>query len=109
MGVFDMFDVDGDGTISAKELATVMRTLGQNPTEEEIENMIKEADKDGNGEVDFEEFCILMAKRSQETEPDEELMEVFQLFDKNGDGIIDYRDLKEIFVELGTEVSLDDC
>ena len=40
---------------------------------------------------------------------DEELIEVFHLFDKNGDGIIDFKDLKEIFVELGTEVSLDDC
>ena len=63
-GVFEMFDVDGDKTISTKELSTVMRTLGQNPTEEEIETMIKEADNDGNMEIDFEEFCVLMAKRT---------------------------------------------
>ena len=31
---------DGDGTITTKELATVMRTLGQNPTEQELQNMI---------------------------------------------------------------------
>ena len=35
-GVFQVFDIDGDETISVKELSSIMRTLGQNPTEEEI-------------------------------------------------------------------------
>ena len=67
-GVFNMFDVDGDQTISVKELSTIMRSLGQNPTEEEIQKMIEEADEDESGEIDFYEFCNLMAKRIKETE-----------------------------------------
>ena len=56
-----------------KELGTVMRSLGQNPNEEELDDMIKEIDEDGNGTVDFEEFLIMMSKKMKETDSDEEL------------------------------------
>lgn len=49
---FDMFDTDGGGDISTKELGTVMRMLGQNPTREELDEIIEEVDEDG-------EQCLL--------------------------------------------------
>ena len=42
-----MFDQDGDGTVSTKELGTAMRALGTNPTEAELKEMIEHVDTDG--------------------------------------------------------------
>ncbi len=42
-----MFDKDGDGTISAVELGAVLRGLGQNPTQQELDDMIDSVDSDG--------------------------------------------------------------
>ena len=64
---FSLFDKDGDGTITTKELGTVMRSLGQNPTEAELQDMINEVDADGNGTIDFPEFLSLMARKMKGT------------------------------------------
>lgn len=41
----------------------MMRSLGQNPTEAELQDMINEVDADGNGTIDFPEFLSLMARK----------------------------------------------
>ena len=55
-----VFDKDGDGKISSTELKQVMANLGEKLTDDEIEEMIREADADGDGEVDYEEFVKMM-------------------------------------------------
>ncbi|EJW86594.1 calmodulin [Wuchereria bancrofti] len=69
---FKMFDKDGNGTMNIRELGVAMRTLGLNPTEEELLNMVNEYDVDGNGKIDFFEFCKMMKEMSKET--DQELI-----------------------------------
>ena len=83
---FTLFDKDGDGTISTKELETVMTSLGQKPTLAELEMMIKEVDVDGNGEIDFGEFLTMMAKKLKETDLEEDIREAFRVFDKQNSG-----------------------
>uniref|UniRef100_A0AAY4B1B2 EF-hand domain-containing protein n=1 Tax=Denticeps clupeoides TaxID=299321 RepID=A0AAY4B1B2_9TELE len=72
---FSLFDKDGDGTITTKELGTVMRSLGQNPTEAELQDMINEVDADGNGTIDFPEFLTMMARKMKDTDSEEEIRE----------------------------------
>ncbi|QCD77645.1 calmodulin-like protein 11 [Vigna umbellata] len=57
---FRVFDKDQDGYISASELRSVMRTIGEKVTDEEVAQMVKEADLDGDGLVDYEEFVRMM-------------------------------------------------
>ena len=40
-----------------------MRSLGQKPSEAELNDMIGEVDKDGSGEIDFDEFLVMMQKQ----------------------------------------------
>merc|ERR1711987_27790 len=65
---FSLFDKDGDGNITSKELGTVMRSLSQNPTEAELRDMINEVDADGNGTIDFQEFLTMMARKMKDVE-----------------------------------------
>lgn len=54
--LFKMFDRDGNGFITAAELAHSMARLGHALTAEELTGMIKEADIDGDGRISFQEF-----------------------------------------------------
>ena len=56
---FNVFDKDGSGTISADELRQVMKSLGENLTDDEIDEMIREADKDRNGTIDCMWPCLV--------------------------------------------------
>ncbi|KAK8661438.1 hypothetical protein V6N13_091042 [Hibiscus sabdariffa] len=57
---FKVFDNDQNGYISANELRYVMINLGEKLTDEEVEQMIKEADLDGDGQVNYDDFVKMM-------------------------------------------------
>ncbi|KAJ0106499.1 hypothetical protein Patl1_19026 [Pistacia atlantica] len=60
--VFRAFDRDGNGYITAAELAGSMAKMGQPLTYKELTEMIKEADTNGDGVISFNEFAAVMAK-----------------------------------------------
>lgn len=64
MKAFRLFDDDNTGKISFQNLKRVAKELGENMTDEELREMIAEADRDGDGEINEEEFFRIMSKSS---------------------------------------------
>ena len=60
---FKVFDKDGNGFISAAELRHIMTNLGEKLTDEEVDEMIREADIDGDGQINYEEFVKMMMSK----------------------------------------------
>ena len=103
---FQIFDKDGDGSITTNELGNVMRAFGQNPSEEEINLMIKEVDKDKNGTIDFREFLGLMAKELEdENDNNENFLEIFRLIDEDKNGRLSPSELRYRMLRCGKKIS----
>ncbi|EME38390.1 hypothetical protein DOTSEDRAFT_75810 [Dothistroma septosporum NZE10] len=102
---FALFDQNGDGEITAEELGAVMRSLGQNPSESELKDMINEVDVDQTGSVDFSEFLQMMALKLKDTDEEQALYEAFRVFDKDGSGTISADELKAVMKTLGEDLT----
>eukprot|EP00438_Fugacium_kawagutii_P026457 Skav202768 [mRNA] locus=scaffold326:249916:252197:+ [translate_table: standard] len=61
---FSVFDRDKSGQVTASELKHVMNSLGEKVTNEEVEQMIAEADMDGDGELSVEDFIQFVQLKS---------------------------------------------
>lgn len=66
--------------------------------------MISAVDKDGNGEIDFDEFIEMMSEKINSYEDEEQMIrETFKVFDKDGDGYIDAQELYQVMQSLDDE------
>lgn len=83
----------------------MMRSLGQNPTEAELQDMIAEVDSNSSGTIDLQEFLGLMARRMKDTESEEELREAFRVFDQDQNGFISATELRHVMTNLGEKLS----
>lgn len=102
---FDIMDRNSDGEITIDDLASVMRAIGQSPSHNELQDMIREVDADGNDKIDFTEFLALMSRQMRQTDIDDELREAFQVFDSDNDGFISGQDLRKLLISLGLDAS----
>ena len=73
-----------------------MRSMGQNPTEDEVLNLVIEFDVNGDGTIDFDEFLEMMRKQAEQQDNSAELREAFKIFDRDGNGYIDAAELKKV-------------
>lgn len=130
--VFQLFDKNGDGKITKDELGGVMRSLGQFATTEELNQMLQEADVDGemtvkifisqfnnyivgDGSVGFEDFVDMSFLPSDESMDlsckeyeAEQLKDAFRVFDKHNRGYITSSDLRVVLQCLGEQMTEDE-
>eukprot|EP00069_Balaena_mysticetus_P002677 bmy_16231T0 len=102
---FSPFDEDGDGTISTRELGTVLRSPGQNPTEAELRDLVGELDRDGSSTVGFPEFLSLMARKVKGRDAEDQIREAFCVFGKDGNGLMGAAELRHVMTRLGEKPS----
>merc|ERR1712142_103639 len=106
---FSHFDRHQSGVIRAKLLGSVLRKLGQNPTEADLQDMINEVDKDGTGFIEFPQFLYMMAKKENDEDAEEEIREAFKVFDGDGNGFINRMELRHVMMNLGEKMTEEEC
>lgn len=106
---FKIFDKDGDGKIDRQELGTVMRALGQNPTQREIDDLVNEMDQNNDAAINFAEFLTMMARQVKEQDVEAEILEAFKVFDADGDGKISQAELVRVLTTIGEKLTEDEA
>ena len=107
--VFRVFDTDGTGTIDVEELKVGMRSVGLEPNQEEIRNLMFDIDVDGSGTIDVEEYrshIVVSNLWSVLGQAKEARSTAFRSFDDDQTGTISFKNLKRVAHERG--VTADD-
>lgn len=86
--------LSGEGFLTLPVLVTVMKAVGQTPTESDMIDLMREMDLDNSGTIDFYEFVTMISHRMRPNDVQEEIRKAFALFDRNQDGQISFDDLK---------------
>lgn len=109
--VFQMFDRNGDGRITKKELNDSLENLGIFIPDSELTQMIEKIDVNGDKCVDIEEFGELYQSIMAERDEEEDMKEAFNVFDQNGDGYITVDELRSVLSSLGLKQgrTIEDC
>lgn len=109
--VFQMFDRNGDGKITKKELSDSLENLGIFIPDIDLAQMIEKIDVNKDGCVDLDEFGDLYQSIMDEKDEEEDMREAFNVFDRNGDGYISVDELRSVLASLGLKQgrTFEDC
>ena len=84
---FQLFDKDGDGTISTGELKNLLRCFGVDLPDESVKALIDKHDKNEAGQLEFRELVEIMKTITDTQEMDHEIQEVYRLFANDDQGV----------------------
>lgn len=102
--VFALFDKDGGGTITQDEIGAVLKNFGIEYSDSQLKTILKSIDTDGNGEIDFGEFCAMMQDDTKVDDPEAELKYAFSVFDKDDDGEITADEIMKVMNQLNQTI-----
>ena len=91
---FSVYGKERDGKMLPEYLGTVVRSLGQNPTEAQIQDMKNEVNADIKGSIEFEEFLNIMQRKNDYAATEDEIMKAFRVFDKDETGFVSADELR---------------
>merc|ERR1739845_57656 len=106
--VFQLFDTKGDGQIQVKQVGELLRALGQNPTEGEVNKLVLSTkSKDADSRMTFESFLpLLQAVEGRKiTDTLDDFVEGLRHFDKDGNGRISAVELRHLLTGLGEKMT----
>lgn len=106
--IFQLFDSKGDGKIEASQVGPVLRAMGQNPTEAEVNKCIETFDP--KERVTFEVFLPILQSvaRNKGRYSVEDMVEGLRNFDSDGNGFISSAELRHLLTGLGEKMSDDE-
>ena len=96
---FTLFDKDGDNFITDVEFSTVVRSMGINPSQKEIHDMLELADNPSK--IDFSTFIKAMKTCKRKPDVEDDLVKAFQIFDKKNTGRVRVSEIKSALTSLG--------
>jgi len=105
---FSLFETRGNGKVEASKIGDILRALGLNPTEADVQKLVGEVKDGGNGMLAFQSFLplyVAVAKRKDEnTSTAEDFIEGFRVFDKDANGTISSAELRHLLTTLGEKM-----
>ncbi|KAL8610660.1 hypothetical protein ACOMHN_047229 [Nucella lapillus] len=110
MEAFSMFDKNGDGRIEKAELGPVLRALGRNPSQKEIDDMMAEADTDKSGYLSYEEYEQVIKKHMTPLDDVKlGLRQAFLVFNRDKSGYMNLMELQEVLCNIGEPLSVSEA
>merc|ERR1712098_730207 len=94
-----------DGSVDSSQVSSIMRAIGQNPSDAEIQDLVNQVDKDGTGSIDFPEFLMMMSLKADAENAEDEIREAFQVFDGDGNGFINRQELAVVMGNMGESLT----
>ncbi|KAI8988677.1 HAD-like domain-containing protein [Pilobolus umbonatus] len=110
---FSLYDKKGNSTVSSANLGYLLRGLGQNPTQSEVAELIKDTARSKNisetqeFDIDFGTFLSILTRPDgfKPVGSSQEFIQGFQVFDKEGDGYISAGELRYVLTNLGEKLT----